>query len=336
MSAPLRAGVLGLGMMGRHHVRILKQMDGVDLVGVADRDGDRYGAAAVAGLVADECLDDLLRRKLDVCVVAVPTDDHGPACRRLAEEGIHTLVEKPLAADLTTGQGVVEAFDRAALVGAVGHVERYNAALQSMRERLAGGALGDIFQVVTRRQGPFPDRIRDVGVVKDLATHDVDLTAWVTGSSYESVFARVAYRAERDHEDLVAVVGRLRDGTVVDHLVNWLSPVKERVVVVTGDRGCFVADMLSADLTFFANAQVPTEWEALSSFRGVSEGDMIRYALPKPEPIASELAAFCAAVRGESTNIVSMAEGLETLRVAEAVLASAAEERVVQLAGFAP
>jgi predicted dehydrogenase len=99
--------------------------------------------------------------------------------------------------------------------------------------------------------------------------------------------------------------------------------MKERVTIVTGERGCFVADTLTADLTFFANASVPTEWDAISRFRGVSEGDMVRFAIAKPEPLASELAAFRDAVLGKDADVVTMRQGLATVAVAEAVLESA-------------
>ena len=122
------------------------------------------------------------------------------------------------------------------MVGAVGHIERYNPALQSLRERMANGDLGDIYQIATRRQGPFPARIADVGVVKDLATHDIDLTAWLAQSEYVSVAAQVALRSGRPHEDMVAATGKLANGTITNHLVNWLSPMKERVTVVTGEK----------------------------------------------------------------------------------------------------
>ena len=150
---------------------------------------------------------------------------------------MHALIEKPLARTSTAPPRSPRRSRRAGLVGAVGHIERYNPALQSLRARLEDGELGEVYQVVTRRQGPFPARIADVGVVKDLATHDIDLTAWVTSSRYASVSARTASSSGREHEDLVAVVGTLGDGTVTNHLVNWLSPMKERVTVVTGERG---------------------------------------------------------------------------------------------------
>ncbi len=149
----------------------------------------------------------------------------------------------------------------------------------------------------------------------DLASHDIDLTAWVTREQYRSVSAFSAHKSGREHEDLIAVSGQLADGTVVNHLVNWLSPFKERTTVVTGERGAFIADTLQADLTFHENGQLPTEWQAIATFRGVSEGNMTRYAIPKPEPLATELAAFRDAVLGvEGADIVSLRQGLATVK----------------------
>ena len=324
MTAPLRVGVLGLGMMGRHHVRVLSRLAGVDLIAVADRDGDRYGAAAAAGLSPLSCLDEMLdRANLDMCVVAVPTEDHAPAALRLAADGIATLIEKPLAHSTAAGAEVVRAFDQAGVIGCVGHIERYNPALLSMRARLDAGELGEVYQVATRRQGPFPERIRDVGVVKDLATHDIDLSSWVADAHFRSVTAHVAHRAGRPYEDLVAIVGELTNGVITNNLVNWLSPLKERCVVVTGERGCFEANTLTADLTFFANGQVSTEWDAISTFRGVSEGDVVRFAIAKPEPLVVELSDFRDAILGKPNQVVTLSEGLATLAVAEAVIESA-------------
>ncbi len=318
-------------MMGRNHVRVLRSLDGVELVGAVDPLGDVHHSAADLPLAPG--LDALLDLGLDLCVVAVPTDAHEEVALRLAAAGVTTMIEKPLAGDVGAGVRLVEAFAAAGVTACVGHIERFNAAIKSMKDRLAAGALGDVYQVSTSRQGPFPGRVSDVGVVKDLATHDLDLTAWIAGSPYRSVAARTAMRAGRPHEDLVAVVGTLRDGTVTNHLVNWLSPVKERRVVVTGAKGCFSADTLTADLTFYANGLMPAEWSELSRFRGVSEGDMIRYALSKPEPLLVEHQQFCAAVRGEPATVVTLADALHTLRVAEAVLESARTGTVVDVPG---
>lgn len=329
MAANLRAGLIGLGAMGRHHARVLREMDGVDLVAVADPGGDPHGVAG--GLPVLQDVQALIAAGLDMAVVAVPTVYHEAVAIALAEAGVHTLIEKPVAYSVEAGQRIVDAFAAAGLVGAVGHIERFNPALQEMRRRLADGELGEIYQIVTRRQGPFPARIADVGVVKDLASHDIDLTAWVAQSSYATISAQTAHRSGRKFEDMVLATGTLTNGVMVNHTVNWLSPMKERVTVVTGERGAFVADTASADLTFYANGVVPTEWDSVAAFRGVSEGDIIRFALAKREPLRVEHEAFRDAVLGLSKDIVTLEEGLATLQVAEAMVESAQSGLSVRL-----
>ncbi|MCL2470231.1 MAG: Gfo/Idh/MocA family oxidoreductase [Propionibacteriaceae bacterium] len=323
----LRAGLVGVGMMGRHHARILRDLEGVDLVAVVDPAGDRHGVAGDCPILPD--VDDLIRHGIDLAIVAVPTRYHEDAALKLAAAGVHTMVEKPISHSVEAGVGMAKAFDAAGIVGAVGHIERYNASLQEMRRRIAEGQLGEIFQITTRRQGPFPGRIVDVGVGRDLASHDIDSTSWVAHSPYVSVGARVAYRTGNTHEDMLLITGTLGNGVIVNHVVNWLSPMKERVTIVAGDRGMFVADTLTADLLYYSNGTVPTQWDTVSAFRGVSEGDVIRYAFPKREPLRVELEAFRDAVLGRSTTVVTMAEGVRTLRVVEAALESANSERFV-------
>lgn len=325
----LKAGLVGLGAMGRNHARILSILDDVEFVGAADAVVTDQRVSHGAPIVPD--VDALIALKPDYVVVAAPTGTHEEIGLKLAAAGIHALIEKPLAPSVDGAKRLVDAFAEKGLVGGVGHIERYNPALQSLRTRLAAGDLGEIYQVVTRRQGPFPGRIADVGVVKDLATHDIDLTAWVTGQDYVSVSARAARRSGREHEDLIVVVGELDGGAVVNHLVNWLSPLKERSTVVTGERGAFVADTLTADLTFYANGAVPTEWEAVSAFRGVVEGDVTRFAIPKREPLLREHEQFRDAVLGKDADIVTLAQGMRTVEVAAGILASSTDGGVVRL-----
>jgi predicted dehydrogenase len=327
--ANLRAGLIGLGMMGRHHARVMGSLEGVDLVAMADPGGDPHGVAGDRPLL--ESVEQLIEQGLDYCMVAVPTVYHEPVGLALAEAGVHAIIEKPLAQDTPSAQHLAKAFADAGLIGAVGHIERYNPALQQARARLEAGELGDVYQVTTRRQGPFPARIADVGVVKDLGTHDIDLTAWVTQQPYTSVAARTAYKSGREHEDLVAVVGLLANGTVTNHLVNWLSPLKERVTIITGERGAFVADTLTADLTFYANGQIRHTWDDIANFRGVSEGDVIRFAIAKPEPLRVEHEQFRDAVLGKNADIVTMSQGLATVAVAEACIESAVKGTTVTL-----
>ena len=326
----LRAGVVGLGVMGRNHARVLSTLEGVTLVGIVDPDSTVQRLDLAVGHF--DSIEKLLAQGIDYCLVAVPTGLHEEVGLALSAEGIHALVEKPLALDPASATRLAESFENAGLIGAVGHIERYNPALQQARLRIQNGELGQIYQVVTRRQGPFPERIADVGVVKDLATHDIDLTSWLTQQNYCAVSARIAHRTGREHEDLVAVVGSLTDGTVANHTVNWLSPFKERRIIITGERGAFIADTLTADLTFHANGSVKTEWNDMALFRGVTEGDVIRYAIAKPEPLRTEHEKFRDAVLGKSSDIVTMRQGLMAVQVAECILLSARTGQTVEIA----
>jgi predicted dehydrogenase len=144
------------------------------------------------------------------------------------------------------------------------------------------------------------------------------------------VAARTAHRSGRPHEDLVAITGQLADGTVTNHLVNWLSPMKERLTVITGEKGALVADTLTADLTFFENGVVPTEG-ALARFRGVTEGNVTRFAFPKPEPLRTEHESFRDALLGLDADIVTLQQAAATVAVANAAARSAAEGVMVSI-----
>lgn len=325
----IKMGLIGLGMMGRHHARVLRETEGISLTAVADAMGDPHNVAGRTPLF--DSVDGLIETGIDAAVVAVPTKFHEEIGLKLAEAGIHTLIEKPVAHDLAAAERLVTAFEEAELFAAVGHVERFNPALMSMRARIENGDLGNVYQIHTRRQGPFPARIADVGVVKDLGSHDIDLTAWLAQSRYERISADTTYRSGREHEDMVSITGKLLNGIMVNHVVNWLTPFKERLTVVTGERGAFVADTLTADLTFFENGTIDGNWDAVTTFRGVSEGTVTRFALEKREPLRSEHEAFRDAILGKRDTAVTLREGLETLRVAEAAIDSGRTGRSVVL-----
>jgi predicted dehydrogenase len=327
-------------MIGRHHARLLQATSRAVFAGAVDPTGDRFGAVRDPDLVFASTAELLAAGRPDFAIVAVPTEEHPGAAEELAAEGVHVLVEKPLAATAADGRRIIEAVRRAGVVAAVGHVERCNPALLELRRRAQAGQLGQIFLLATERIGPFPDRIRDVGVVKDLATHDLDLVRWLGGAPVQRVAAQTQHRMGRAHEDLVLATGALDNNVAFNCIVDWLSPAKVRRTRVLGERGMLVADTLTADLTFYANGKIgdiTADWPASQALRGVSEGDMTRYALSRREPLLVELEAFLDRLAGdEDAGIVSLQEGLETVACAEAVLTSAAAgETVVLDAGVA-
>lgn len=336
---PLRGAIVGLGMMGRHHARLLQTSGLTTFAGAVDPGGDRHGAVQDPSLVFATVTELLERGRPDLAVVAVPTEEHLAAVLELVAAGVHVLVEKPLADTPERARELIAAVRASGVRGAVGHVERCNPALREMRRRMREGQLGQVFHVATERIGPFPARIRDVGVVKDLATHDLDLVGWLGGDGEVSggivtLAAQTQHRMGREHEDLVNVVGRLSGGTTFTTMVDWLSPTKVRQTRVLGERGMLVADTLTADLTFYANGEVSSEWDATRTLRGVSEGDVTRYALSRREPLLVELEEFCGYVQGRpGASVVTLEDGLAAVDLADAVLQSAASGESVHLDG---
>lgn len=325
----LRAALVGLGIMGANHARVLSNLEGVDLVAVADPQGDTRGM--LIGTEVLTSVDEVIKKKVDYCVIAAPTAFHEEISLKLIDAGIHILIEKPIAHTFESANRITKAASEKGVIGAVGHIERFNSALQQARTRILNGDLGEIYQISTRRLGPFPARIADVGVVMDLATHDIDLTSWIADSEYLNVSAQSATRSGRAHEDLVAVVAQLKNGVVVNHLVNWLSPLKERKTIITGEKGTYVVDTLTSDLTFYANGTVSVSQQQIAHFKGVSQGDIQIYAFNKPEPLTLEHQNFRDAVLGIDSEIVTLQAGTKTVEVAESIIKSTMSQTAVNL-----
>lgn len=330
----LKAAVIGVGAMGRNHARVYAELDGVQLVGVADsnRDlvndvADKYRVKAYANF------QDLLESEHpDLVSVAVPTAMHEEVGTAVLRAGAHVLVEKPIASTVESGQRLLALADEVGRKLMVGHIVRFNPAIRALREKMQAGELGRIFQIVCRRVGPFPARIRDVGVVVDLAPHDIDVMRYLTGEEPETVYAQTARRVHTEHEDLVFGMLHFPSGMVGALEINWLTPTKVRETMVLGERGMFRVDDLTQDLYFFANADIDGElWSALGTIKGVSEGEMIRYPLRRYEPLRAELEAFVEAIVDDNPVPVNGADGLEALRLAQALIESGQKKQVVRV-----
>ncbi len=319
-------------MIGRHHARLLQSSERVRFVGAVDPQGDRHVAVHDPGRVFGSVEELLAQGEVDFAVVCVPTELHLPVVEELSAAGVALLIEKPLAASSREAREIVALCRDAGVPAAVGHVERFNPALQELRRRLLEGQIGRLFSVSTVRSGPFPDRVQDVGVVKDLATHDIDLVSWLSDSRIAAVSAQVQHLAGRQHEDLVLAVGALESGSAFNTVVDWVSPTKTRRTRVLGERGLLEADTLTGDLTFYENGAVAVVWPAAQQFRGVTEGDAVRYALRREEPLRVEHEAFLDCLEGRSgTGVVRLEQGVEIVEVAEAVLESARTGRTLHI-----
>ena len=330
----MRVAVIGVGSMGKNHARVYSELPEAELVAVVD--ADLKTAEAVAAKLGVRAYADpgkmLKKEKPEAVSIAVPTALHAQVGMDVLEAGVHVLMEKPIAATVEEGRLLIE---KARLMNRqlmVGHIVRFNPAMQVLKQKLQEGALGRIFQVFCRRAGPFPARIRDVGVVIDLAPHDVDIMRFLTGSTPTRVYAETERRIHTDHEDLVWGLLRFPDGVVGSLEINWLTPTKIREVLVLGEHGLFRVDDLTQDLYFYENDQAKNvQWTALETIKGVSEGSMTRYPLQRYEPLKAELQAFLQAVQSGTPVPVSGEDGLAALRLALALVESGQSHQVVEV-----
>ena len=332
-----RVGLIGLGTMGRNHMRVLSDLEGVTLAAICDQDGKALEAASrTHSARAYTSMHEMLQReKLDAAVVAVPTRFHVSAGLAAFEHGLHVLVEKPIAATLEEGRQLVAAARHARRLLAVGHVERFNPAVRELQRRLDEGEVGRIFQVQAERRGPFAARIRDVGVAIDLATHDLDVMNHLADSDVQRLYAETEQRIHTQHEDILNALLRFESGLLGVLQVNWLTPTKIRQLSVLGERGMFLCNYMTQDLVFYENAEVAGAAEPPYPVRAVTEGAAVSLPIHKGEPLRLELESFVAAVRGEGPVEVDGEAGLVALHLALAVVYSSAEARVIDKAELA-
>jgi predicted dehydrogenase len=320
---PLRAAVIGLGMMGRAHVRVWDEMvDGVELVAVADTDPGAV-REAITGREARGYPDQasmLAAEDLDLVSVVVPTSLHLSTALAALDAGSHVLVEKPIAATRGEAEQMIAAARSAGRMLTVGHIERFNPAIRELRRRLAAGELGRIFEIRATRLGPFPARIRDVGVVVDLAPHDLDVMRYLLGSDPIRLYAETEQRIHTDHEDLFVGLLKFANGAVGVLDINWLTPTKQRTLTVTGERGMYTADYLAQQLVFYPNP---------ASDGSVEEGSRVEREIERREPLAIELDEFARAARDGGVPPVDPHEAMVALLLARAMVESASTGAVI-------
>ncbi len=326
-----RVAVVGVGMMGKNHVRVYTEMPDVVLTAVVDANlaaaeqvGQKYNVPAY-----DNVVEMVKTEHPDAVSVVVPTFLHYQVAMQLLELGCHVLVEKPISTTLDEAQRLIETARQFERVLSVGHIERYNPAIIELKRRLDAGELGKIFQIHARRLGPSPTRIQDVGVILDLAPHDLDIMRYLAGSEAKYVFAHAQKQMHVSHEDMfVGIVGF--ENEVLGLLeINWLTPTKLREIYVTGSYGMFKVNYITQDLFFFENGEVNGNgWPVLNLLRGVSEGTVTQFVIKKKEPLRVELDSFIAAVQGEKVGLVNGQDAHAALEMVTAMSESAAVRQV--------
>jgi UDP-N-acetylglucosamine 3-dehydrogenase len=330
----LKAAVIGVGSMGKNHARVYTELPETQLVAIADTNVEAAGAVAerIGTRFYSNPLEMLEMETPDIVSIAVPTALHAETAITVMEAGAHILVEKPIAGTLEDAYQIINKANALNRKLMIGHIVRFNPAIQTLKQKIAQGELGRIFQIACRRVGPFPSRIRDVGVVVDLAPHDLDLMRYITGRNPIRLYAETEKRIHTDHEDLLLGLLRFPDGVTGIIEINWLTPTKVREVLVLGERGMFRVDDLTQDLYFYENAQVDSlNWHALQSLKGVSEGSMTRFAIERYEPLKAEIQGFIQSVQNDEPVPVSGEDGLAALSLALNLVESGLTHHIIEV-----
>jgi len=329
----LKVGVIGVGSMGRNHARVFAELPNVSLVAVADV--DPMALYKVARTYRARPYTDyramLDKESLDLVSLVVPTQLHYPIASEIIERGIHVFVEKPFTLRVEEGEKLITAAKERGVKLAVGHIERFNPAVVELKRRLEHGQLGRVYQIHARRVGPFPPRVDDVGVILDLATHELDIMEYITNSPISSLYAETERKIHASHEDLLLGILKFENGTVGVLDINWLTPTKIRELALLGERGMFLVNYLTQDFYYYENAFINGQWEGLAAIMGVSEGRRIKYEVKRREPLRVELESFVNCVLYGGRPAVTGEEALRAVFLAEKMIESGQTGQVIHL-----
>ena len=311
----MAVGVVGCGFWGRQHVRVFSSLEDVDVRAVSDLDFQRARSVARDYSVPKACDDNaelFEDPSIEAISICTPTTTHWEVAEQAVGSGKHVFVEKPLCDTSAQARLLIAKAERMGVKVMPGHIERFNPGLQRVMGLLEEGSLGEVVLLFARRVGRWPDRVGDVGVVKDSAIHDLDLARYVFGGEPVSVYGRVGSLGHRfeDFAEITLVFPGVRTAFIES---NWLTPRKIRRMTVTGKEGVVDLDFLSQEVVL-ENA-----------------GGATRLGGGCVEPLALELEHFVDYVLGEVDPRVTGVDGLRALELAESALRSSSTGEVVHL-----
>jgi UDP-N-acetylglucosamine 3-dehydrogenase len=294
----IKVAVVGVGAMGRHHARIYSQLDGVELVGIADL--NRETAEKIAKEYNCRTYTDykemILKEKPDAVSIAVPTVHHRNVALFAIEHGLNVLIEKPIAHTVDAAKEIEEKAAEKGVILMVGHIERFNPAIRELKKVIEGGALGEVKAMSARRVGPFTNRITDVGVIVDVGVHDIDIMSYLFNDAITGVYTSAGDCHGATETYAMMMLRFSRGGTGIIE-TNRLTPRKIRELTVTGTKAVAVADYLEQKLT-------------------IHNGGTVQVEVQKVEPLMAELKHFIECVTEKKKPLVNGIEGIHALEVA--------------------
>lgn len=324
----IRMAVIGVGALGRHHARILAGLDGVELIGVVDADpqqGQQVAESAGTQWYPDHRG---LLTEVDAVTIAVPTFAHARIATDFLDNGIHTLVEKPLTADLSEAIPLVRAAERTGALLQVGHVERFNPAFQT-----AAPLCDNPRYIRAERLSPFSFRSTDIGVVHDLLIHDLDLVLALTGSTVRQVDA-VGMTLMGEHEDAVQVRLTFENGCIADLSASRIHPQARRATTIWTATRCIQVDFAAGEVTSYQPSnrlqlgpspvelasQPGADLEQLKKDVFGSFIEVTQVPVPARDALTAELTEFVNCIQNDTNPTVTGQVALQSLEVAERIL----------------
>ncbi len=290
----LKVAIIGLGVMGKNHLKTLKNIPNAEVIATCDPI-----SKSEPNIAHYRNLDALLKNHTpEVAIIATPTSFHVESAKACMQKGINVLIEKPLARNLAEARELKEFASKMSVKAVLGHVERFNPVITALKNELKDKT---IYAIHTTRISPFPARIADVGVLADLGVHDIDLIRFLSRREItESHIAKSRHR-HATCEDSANISLKLQDDILAHIRLCWLSSFKQREVEILCKEGVFRADLIAQELKFYTHVDA-------NSFTQKN------IFVKKGEALAGELESFFALLRGESSDIASIDDGIETLK----------------------
>ncbi len=317
----INVGVIGVGNMGKHHARVYSSIKGCRLVAVSDIN-EKAGRDIAK---QHSCLyfrdyKEMLNEQIDAVSIAIPTIYHKEAALACINAGKHILIEKPIADTVESAKEIINAAKRMKVKLGVGHVERFNPAVQKLKQMMNNGELGSITTVLARRVGVFPPQIKDANVIIDLAVHDIDILNFILGRTPTRIHAEAGKALINRREDYADILLKY-DGTNALVQVNWITPVKIRSLAITGTKGYAELNYVTQELVLY-RSKYERNFETFEDIVKFAEPEIIKIKVRKSEPLKEELKNFIQCVKSKRNPLVSGEDGLKSLEVAMEILRS--------------
>lgn len=332
----INIGIIGVGAMGYNHVRVLLRMKDVKLVAIADSNEDTLDRVSQTFGVTNKytSYEDMIKKhKLDAALIAAPTESHKKITIDCVRNGLHVFVEKPIAGSVSDGKEMIEFADKHKKLLMVGHIERFNPVVIQIKKFIGEGILGDIYLVNTVRAGPYPKRIKDVGVLIDLAVHDIDIIGYLVGK-IKQVYSQLILTGKVSIycKSLFKIYPDINGSSEF----SWVSPKRTRTIQIYGTKGILEGNYQDQTLKFYENSENDKQLNSGDYYKdiflsgNISSGNVIEYPIKKEEPLKLELEHLMDCIRSNKKTLIDNPnEALKALQIALLMLESGKNGKAV-------